>query len=121
MRKRLAPSVRERRADAEHMLLALLRTPKTRAGLVAAACTHPHVTRNFLQGWLSNACRTGMVTVLRSVNPVQYQATDSIVSEKPAEGIFPSWLEPRVLPVSTGRLVVIDGVPVKPQGVKKNV
>jgi hypothetical protein len=91
------------------MLLALLRTPKTRAGLIAAAASSG-VTKNFVYGFLSQQQREGVVTMLRSTNPVQYQATDAIVVEKPSEGLgFPSWLEPRVLPQACGRHTYIDG------------
>jgi hypothetical protein len=118
MRKRTGPSRKERRAAAEKMLLALLRTPKTRAGLVAAACTHEGISKNFVYGWLVEAGRSGVVTMLRSVNPVQYQATDSIVVERPAESGYPAWLEPRTLPTSIGRHVVINGKPIKTSGVQ---
>lgn len=111
MRKRNGPTRKERREEAEKLLLALLRTPKTRAGLIAAAQTKG-VTQNFVYGWLSLAQRDGTVTMLKSVNPVQYQVTSSVVIEKPAESLWPTWLEPRSLPDARGRRVFIDGRPV---------
>lgn len=110
-RRSNGPTRKERRASAEAMLLALLRTPKTRAGLIAAAATSG-VTKNFVYGFLSQMQREGVVTQLKSTNPVQYQASESIVVEKPAESLWPTWLELRVLPPSCGRRTYIDGQPV---------
>jgi hypothetical protein len=109
MRRRTGPTRKERRERAETLLLGLLKTPKTRAGLIAAAITNPGITRNFVYGWLSEAGRTGLVAMLKSTNPVQYQRTDCVVAEKPAESGFPPWLEPRVLPNVDRRRVFIDG------------
>lgn len=99
---------KETRQRAQRILMALLRTPKTRAGLIAASASEG-VSKNFVFGFISDTLRLGTVTMLRSVNPVQYQATDSIVFEKPSPGAFPPWLEPRVLPECRGRSVFIDG------------
>jgi hypothetical protein len=93
------------------MLMALLRTPKTRAGLIAAV-EADGITKNFVYGFLSQSQREGTVTQLKSMNPVQYQATEFIVVERPAERVFPTWLEPRSLPTSIGRRTYIDGVAV---------
>jgi hypothetical protein len=109
MRRRNGPTRKERRERAEALLKALLRTPKTRAGLIAAAITQEGITKNFVYGWLTEASRTGIVTMLKSTNPVQYQLTSHIVIEKPAEGFFPTWLEPRDLPSVDRRRIYIDG------------
>jgi hypothetical protein len=103
-----APTRKERRAALERLLKGLLRTPKTRAGLIAAA-TAQGVTKNFVFGWLSDADRNGAVTKLKSTNPVQYQLTNEIVLERPAASGWPLWLEPRTLPLADRRRVFIDG------------
>lgn len=109
-RRRTGPTRAERRAALEQLLLALLRTPKTRAGLIAAAKAQDEgATANFVYGWISDTTRTGVVTMLKSMNPVQYQVTASILVEKPARSEWPEWLEPRRLPVADRRRVYLDG------------
>lgn len=110
-RRSAGPTRKERRERAEKLLIGLLRTPKTRSGLIAAVATEG-ITKNFVFGFLSQTQREGTVTQLKSTNPVQYQASEHIVVEKPAERMFPTWLEPRELPMSVGRRTFIDGRPV---------
>lgn len=101
-------TVRAREAD--KLLRRLLRTPKTRAGLIAAVATHK-VSGNFVYGWLSENQRNGTVTVLKSSGrQFQYQISEHVVIETAAPGQYPSWLEPRTLPVASARRVFIDGV-----------
>lgn len=95
---------------ANKLLHRLLRTPKTRAGLIAAVTSSGKVSRNFVYGWLSENTRTGVVTVFKaSGKSVTYQIADHVVVEVAAGGEFPSWLEPRVLPMATSREVFIAG------------
>ncbi|VTU31853.1 hypothetical protein H4CHR_02892 [Variovorax sp. PBS-H4] len=95
-----------RRAKA--LLEGLLRAPKTRAGLIAAARTKG-VTRNFLYGWLSNAVRTGEVVMHKSTEPPTFQLAATAASENPSSGEYPMWLEPRGLPAFSARTAFIDG------------
>ena len=92
------------------LLAALLRTPKTQAGLIAAAKTKG-VTANFVYGFLTNAVRTNTVVVHKSTVPVSYQLAARAAAELPSEGVFPSWLEPRGLPSFVSRNAYIDGLP----------
>lgn len=101
---------------ADKMLRALLRTPKTRGGLVAAVKS-AQISRNYVFGWLSERRRDGSVTKLRSSTTVMYQIASHVVCEVPAESVYPSWLDPRALPVSTNRTAYIDGAAVK--GIEK--
>jgi hypothetical protein len=101
-----------KKVAAGRLLTALLRSPKTRPGLIAAVAEHG-VTRNFVYGWLSEQIRTGLVTVHKSSKTPLYQMTAAIVVEQPADSQFPAWLEPRVVPNSVDRRVYIDGLLVK--------
>jgi hypothetical protein len=100
---------------AERILEGLLRTPKTRGGLVAAVITN-HISRNFVFGWLSEKSRDGTLTKLKSGSNVMYQIAKHVVVEVPAESAYPSWLDPRWLPLAAGRTVYIDGVLITPKG-----
>jgi hypothetical protein len=107
-RKPDSRTVRAREAD--KLLRRLLRTPKTRAGLIAAVASHK-VSGNFVYGWLSENQRNGTVTVLKSSGRLfQYQISEHVVIETAAPGTYPSWLEPRALPVAAARRVFIDGM-----------
>ena len=97
---------------AERMLRGLLKTPKTRAGLIAAV-TKGVVSRNYVYGWLAEGSRDGTLTKLRSMGACWYQLTPEVIEEVPLPGIFPGWLDPRSLPASRSRTVVVDGVVIK--------
>ncbi len=87
-----------RNAKMEATLLALLQSPKTRAGLVAVAKLKG-MTANFVYGWLSRTTRLGTVTKLKSGERVEYVNTKTVpVQETPAQAIYPPWLDPRTLP-----------------------
>ena len=96
---------------AEKILLGLLRTPKTRAGLVAAV-VGKKISRRFVFGWLAEKEHIGIVVCLKSTATVTYQLASTLSVEAPREGDFPSWLEPRVLPTVVARTAYIDGVKV---------
>jgi hypothetical protein len=98
--------------QAERILTALLRTPKTRDGLVAAVKTKT-ITRNYVYGFLAEGRRKGSLTTLKSGHSVMFQITSSVVEERAVASVYPSWLDPRALPASTTRLVVVDGEIVK--------
>lgn len=93
---------------AERVLMLLLRTPKTRDGLVAAV-TSKRVSRRFVFGWLTEQVRTGNVSTLKSGDGVAYQIRGTFITEPTRSGDFPSWLEPRVLPTVLSGSVFIDG------------
>jgi hypothetical protein len=96
---------------ADKLIRSLLRTPKTRGGLIAAVAGK-EISQNFVYGWLSERRRDGTVTVLKGAGQqVMYQISEHVVVEMARPGIFPSWLEPRHLPVADKRCVYIDGQP----------
>lgn len=99
-----------RRRAADTLLRKLLRTPKTRAGLIAAVASKGF-TRNYVYGWLAERTLDGTVTVLKASgkSASQYQIATHVVVETAREGVFPAWLEPRCLPMAQGRLVFIAG------------
>lgn len=94
--------------QAERILRSLLRTPKSRAGLVAAV-VKSHISRNYVFGWLAERRRDGTLTVHKSGPTVMFQITKSVVCESASESIYPAWLDPRSLPMATGRVVVVNG------------
>ena len=97
---------------AHKTLMTLLKTPKTRLGLVAAVKSE-RINRNYVFGFLSEGRRNGTLTTHRSGQFVMWQVAAAIVDEKPVASEYPSWLDPRSLPTSTGRSVVIDGEIIK--------
>lgn len=101
------PTKKETLEKASRLLEGLLRSPKTRPGLIAAVA--PGLSKNFVFGWLTEAIRTGRVTVLKTHELPQYQLTEYVVIEKPKEGGYPAWLDPRVIPPCVDRQVHIDG------------
>lgn len=105
-------AVQAQLGQAERTLLALLRTPKTKAGLVAAIKSKT-ISRNYVYGFLSEGKRTGRLVTLKSGALVMYQVAGTHLTEKSAVSEYPSWLDPRSLPVSAARAVFIDGVAVK--------
>lgn len=110
MTKPLSKAEQLRRAN--KMLLALLKTPKTRAGLMAAVTTGT-ITKNFIYGWLSEGKRNGTLTVLKTRNSLTYCVATQVVHEVAEESVFPQWLDPRVLPRPCGRRAYLDGKFVK--------
>lgn len=101
--------------QADKTLRGLLRTPKSRAGLIAAV-TNRAVSRNYVFGWLAEGRRDGTLTTHKSGGTLMYQVASSVVTEVASESIFPSWLDPRALPTSTSRTVVVDGEIIKING-----
>lgn len=101
---------RESVKQAEKVLRRLLRTPKTRDGLIAAVRSK-EISKNFVFGFISAGVREGLITTLKSSRPLMYQLSECI-AERPCPGIYPAWLEPRSLPDSTARRIFIDGLPV---------
>ena len=97
--------------QAEKVLLALLRTPKTRSGLIAAV-SGASISRRFVFGWLSERSRTGLVVVLKSAATVTYQLATHCITERPFQGQYPTWLDPRALPDTRARQAYLDGRPV---------
>lgn len=106
--RRRGPTRKERVASATRLLDGLLRSPKSREGLVAAVASHG-VSKNFVFGFLAERMRTGVVTPLKAGDTPLYQRTEFVVIEKPAESEYPPWLDPRTIPVATHRHVHIDG------------
>lgn len=109
------PSKASQLRQAVRTLKALLRTPKTRPGLIAAV-TNSAISRNFIFGWLAEGRRDGTLTVHKSAGVLMYQVAEVIINEIPSGSAYPSWLDPRALPISTGRTVVVDGKTIKING-----
>lgn len=107
MTRRRGPSRKEKVEAAYRILDSLLRSPKTREGLIAAVSDT--MTKNFVFGYLAERMRTGMVTVLKTGDRPLYQMTEYVVIEKPAPSEFPAWLDPRHIPTGMSRHVYIDG------------
>ncbi len=104
---------------AELVLTRLLRSPKTRNGLVAAV-TSRDISKRFVFGWLTNQVVSGGVVKLKSSNVVTYQIKGHAILENPALSGFPSWLDPRALPHVSERKVFIDGLQIpEPRTSKK--
>jgi hypothetical protein len=97
---------------AEATLNGLLRTPKTRAGLIACVAS-AKISKHFVFGWLTEQLRTGIVAELKSTKPPSYQISALVVVELPAAGVYPEWLEPRFIPNTTTRRVFLDGSDVR--------
>lgn len=110
-----APSRRSQVRGAEAVLQGLLRTPKTRTGLIAAVATKS-ISKHFVYGWLAEQVRAGAVAQLKSTRPATYQRSTHVVTELPTAGVYPAWLEPRTLPAVVSRKVYFDGLdPLKTQ------
>lgn len=104
-------SRQQRRAAADKVLRGLLRTPKTRIGLIAGA----GMGKNFVYGWLSEAMRRGDVVSFKSSGiQLLYQMAECVVHEVPStQSDYPPWLEPRVLPTFGERRVFVDAQDVR--------
>ena len=109
----VASAKRKAIEQAKLILSRLLRNPKSRTGLIAAVRSE-YVSRNFVYGWLTEECRTGRVTVLKTGHTLTYQLTSCIPREAPVQSPFPAWLDPRALPLSDVRRVFLDGREVNP-------
>lgn len=108
MRKRPDSKAGRLRA-VDRLIRGLLRTPKSRAGLIAAVAGSG-LSRNFIYGWLSERRRDGTVTVLKgSGTQILYQITTHVVIETPSPSVYPPWLEPKTIPMANTRRVYIDG------------
>jgi len=97
---------------AEATLKRLLKTPKTRNGLVAAVASQA-ISKRFVYGWLANKVLSGEVVRLKSAGTFTFQLKGTVIVETPCFKGFPTWLDPRTIPVVRGRKVFIDGALVK--------
>jgi hypothetical protein len=93
---------------AENLLKRLLKTPKTRNGLVAAVADKA-ITKNFVYGWLATQVSSGAVIRLKSASSITFQLKGIVIVETPCFKGFPTWLDPRTVPVVRDRKVFIDG------------
>jgi len=97
---------------AEATLKRLLKTPKTRNGLVAAVA-NTAISIRFVYGWLANQVLSGEVVRLKSAGTFTFQLKGTVIVETPCFKGFPTWLDPRTIPVVRDRKVFIDGALVK--------
>lgn len=103
-----APTKRSEARKTEKMLVALLATPKTRAGLIAAV-SGSGLSRHFIYGWIGEQLRSGALAELKASRPSTFQMADKVIVELPPPGFYPSWLEPRHLPTALSRQAYFDG------------
>lgn len=94
--------------QADLVLRRLLRTPKTRPGLIAAV-TSRMISRRFVFGWLTESLRTGLVVELKGGTTKTYQIKGVVIAEAPRISEYPSWLDPQALPQVMERTAYIDG------------
>lgn len=109
------PSKAAQVRQAERTLLGLLRTPKTRTGLIAAVKSKV-ISEHFVYGFLAEGRNSGELVTFKSGRQLMYQVAAPTVAEVPEASVYPSWLDPRALPIATSRLVVIDGEVIKTDG-----
>ena len=91
----------------DKMLVALLATPKTRAGLIAAV-SGGGLSKHYIFGWLGDQIRAALVVELKASKPATYQMANKVIVERPPAGFYPTWLEPRILPPTFSRRAYID-------------
>jgi hypothetical protein len=103
-RRSRARGVSEAHEQGIKTLTALLRSPKTKAGLVAAVSTLD-LPEAFVQGWLAAEIASKKVIKVRLLQAQQEMfALSSVVADiNPQPSEFPSWLEPRHVPEYRGR------------------
>lgn len=106
------PSKAAQVRQAERTLLGLLRTPKTRTGLIAAVRSKV-ISKHYVYGFLAEGRTSGALVTFKSGRDVMYQVAQPVVQEVPEASVYPSWLDPRSIPLSTSRVVVIDGEVIK--------
>lgn len=99
------------KAKLNRLLKGLLKSPKTRAGLIAAAKTLG-VSANAVYGWLAARGREGVVfkyisgkTTLFTVYRTLAQEHDSRRLDTEHLTVFPEWMQPKFIPpTSTHRI-----------------
>ncbi len=101
---------------ADSLLTGLLGSPKSRKGLIAAVHTLG-LSKDFVCGWLSTKVNHGLVSRTYVNGVVCYQIAD--LNPVIPVSQYPSWLEPRNLPPSSGRRIYrTPKLKVKPQHAK---
>ena len=96
-------------AQIEEVMLGFLRKPRSRAALEALASDRKFV-KKYVIAWLNKEIRTGRVVKHKSGNAVLYSLDLGYVHEEATPSEYPSWLDPRTLPVSRNRTLIVDGV-----------
>lgn len=107
-------SNRQRTLQGEAVLRALLRSPKTRDGLIAAVAGKG-LSKHFVFGFLSVAVRDGEVVRVRTGKVETFQLAERFSVEEPAPGVWPTWMDPRTLPVVCSRRIFLTGRPAEEQ------
>lgn len=108
--KNLENTRAEQARKANRTLQALLKTPKTMSGLIAAV-TGKKISKHFVTGWITEKQRTGVVILLKSGKHDTYQLAKTFYGEAPVAGQYPAWLEPRRLPDVVKRQAYISAIP----------
>lgn len=94
------------KAQADAIVRKLLRTVKTRQGLIALAAQHG-LTRNWVYGWLAWAEQSGLVTCVKKGKNPQYVLC-AASDWRPPQGVapYPGWMCPKAVPIAyVGRRV----------------
>ena len=94
--------------DAGSLLLGFLRKPRSLPSIEALA-SRKKVKPWFVVAWLSQKEREGLIIRLVSDTVTLYALNQGVVHEVPEPSIYPSWLDPRTLPISRGRTICIAG------------
>jgi hypothetical protein len=87
------------------VLRALLRSPKTREGLVAAAKAEG-VTQRYVWGFISAGVADGSLVVNKLGTHRTYTVDQLVVAGSVMPSIYPAWLDPRTLPTAQSRRVI---------------
>lgn len=104
-------TLKARKATANKRLTALLRSPKTKSGLVAAVADLGF-DEWFVQGWLSHQLQTKQVlrTHVHGEHEELFVVCSAPRDVAPVGSAFPAWLMPRAVPPFVDRCVYSLGV-----------
>jgi hypothetical protein len=93
------PATTKQMEQARGRMLALLRSPKTKAGLVLAVHDLA-VSPQFVQGWLVQQVNTGLVLRVQVPTgaPQTYVLSKAPLKPEELPSNYPTWLEPRAVP-----------------------
>lgn len=94
----------------EHRLTALLKSPKTRKGLLAATADMG-LAPAVINGWISAAAHIGTVCTHRAGPHLMYSLKSAQVDEPTGVSLYPGWLDPRNLPAFSARRIRSSAVP----------
>ena len=89
-------------------MMALLSMPR-RIHVLEAYSKSCGQSEHTVRGWLARKIEAGEVRKIEIDSFTCYVAASSTVHEVPEPSIYPSWLDPRTLPISRSRVIVSGG------------